>query len=357
MRELLLGVDIGTSACKVAVFNKQGEVIASGNGGYQVYYPHPGWAEQNPDEWWSAVCSAIGDVLKKGNVKPEEIKGIGVDGQSWSAIPIDKDGNVLTNTPIWIDTRAQSICDRLNVEIGADNIFQVAGNSMQPSYSTAKILWYKENMPEVYANTYKILQSNAFIVYRFTGICSQDKSQGYGLHCFDMRTGTWNMEMCKKLGIPESFLSDIYECSEIVGGVSEKAAKETGLLEGTPVVAGALDAACGTLGSGVIHPGETQEQGGQAGGMSICLDEYAADPRLILSYHAVPNQWILQGGTVGGGGVMRWIEKELGDYERSIAKECGKSSLVQFNELAEKVPAGSDGLIFLPYMSGERSPI
>ena len=338
MRELLLGVDIGTSACKVAVFNKQGEVIASGNGGYQVYYPHPGWAEQNPDEWWSAVCSAIGDVLKKGNVKPEEIKGIGVDGQSWSAIPIDKDGNVLTNTPIWMDTRAQSICDRLNVEIGADNIFQVAGNSMQPSYSTAKILWYKENMPEVYANTYKILQSNAFIVYRFTGICSQDKSQGYGLHCFDMRTGTWNMEMCKKLGIPESFLSDIYECSEIVGGVSEKAAKETGLLEGTPVVAGALDAACGTLGSGVIHPGETQEQGGQAGGMSICLDEYAADPRLILSYHAVPNQWILQGGTVGGGGVMRWIEKEL-------------------NELAEKVPAGSDGLIFLPYMSGERSPI
>jgi len=104
MRELLLGVDIGTSACKVAVFNKQGEVIASGNGDYQVYYPHPGWAEQNPDEWWSAVCSAIGDVLRKGNVKPEEIKGIGVDGQSWSAIPIDKDGNVLTNTPIWMDT-------------------------------------------------------------------------------------------------------------------------------------------------------------------------------------------------------------------------------------------------------------
>ena len=356
MRELLLGVDIGTSACKVAVFNKQGEVIASGNGGYQVYYPHPGWAEQNPDEWWSAVCSAIGDVLKKGNVKPEEIKGIGVDGQSWSAIPIDKDGNVLTNTPIWMDTRAQSICDRLNVEIGADNIFQVAGNSMQPSYSTAKILWYKENMPEVYANTYKILQSNAFIVYRFTGICSQDKSQGYGLHCFDMRTGTWNMEMCKKLGIPESFLSDIYECSEIVGGVSEKAAKETGLLEGTPVVAGALDAACGTLGAGVIHPGETQEQGGQAGGMSICMDAYKADPRLILGYHVVPGQWLLQGGTTGGGGVMRWFEREFADYERSVAGEKG-SSLNQLNEIAERVAPGSDGVVFLPYMSGERSPI
>ena len=132
MGEYLLGIDIGTSACKIAVFAKDGTVKATGTGDYQVYYPHPGWAEQNPDEWWSAVCSAIGDVLKKGNVKPEEIKGIGVDGQSWSAIPIDKDGNVLTNTPIWMDTRAQSICDRLNVEIGADNIFQVAGNSMQP---------------------------------------------------------------------------------------------------------------------------------------------------------------------------------------------------------------------------------
>lgn len=127
MRELLLGVDIGTSACKVAVFNREGEVIASGNGGYQVYYPHPGWAEQNPDEWWSAVCSAIGDVLKKGDIKPEEIKGIGVDGQSWSAIPIDKEGNVLANTPIWMDTRAQSICDRLSRD-WCSNIFQVAGN-------------------------------------------------------------------------------------------------------------------------------------------------------------------------------------------------------------------------------------
>ena len=228
---------------------------------------------------------------------------------------------------------------------------------MQPSYSTAKILWYKENMPEVYANTYKILQSNAFIVYRFTGICSQDKSQGYGLHCFDMRTGTWNMEMCKKLGIPESFLSDIYECSEIVGGVSEKAAKETGLLEGTPVVAGALDAACGTLGSGVIHPGETQEQGGQAGGMSICMDEYKADPRLILGYHVVPGQWLLQGGTTGGGGVMRWFEREFADYERMMSGEGKGSSLNQLNEIAEKIAPGSDGVVFLPYMSGERSPI
>lgn len=141
------------------------------------------------------------------------------------------------------------------------------------------------------------------------------------------------------------------------GKVTAKAAAECGLMEGTPVTAGALDAACGTLGAGVVHPGETQEQGGQAGGMSICMDTYKADKRLILSYHAVPGQWILQGGTVGGGGVMRWMEKEFADYERIKGAELGKSSLELFNEIAAKVSPGSDGVVFLPYMSGERSPI
>ncbi|MGO5051706.1 xylulokinase [Lachnospiraceae bacterium LCP25S3_G4] len=357
MRELLLGIDIGTSACKVAAFTKEGQVVASATGDYAVYYPRPGWAEQDPDEWWENVCSATKEVLKSGNIRPEEIKGIGIDGQSWSAIPIDKDGKVLANTPIWMDTRAQDICDRVNQVIGSEKIFQIAGNSLQPSYGTAKILWFKEHMPDVYTRIYKVLQSNAFIAYRLTSVCSQDLSQGYGFHCFDMRTGTWNKEMCEKLGIPFSFMSDIYACHEVIGTVTRHAANQCGLAEGTPVVAGALDAACGTLGAGVLHAGETQEQGGQAGGMSICIEKYAADPRLILSYHAVPGKWLLQGGTVGGGGVMRWLEKEFGEYEREIAATTGKSSLIQFNELAEKVEPGSNGLVFLPYMSGERSPI
>lgn len=353
----LLGIDIGTSACKVAVFNRTGEVKASANGDYAVYYPREGWAEQNPEEWWDAVCTAVKEALKKGKISPEEIAGVGIDGQSWSAIAVDAEGNVLTNTPIWMDTRAQSICDRLNEEIGRDAIFEVAGNSLQPSYTTAKIIWYRENQPEVYAKIDKILQSNSFIAYRLTGAMTQDVSQGYGLHCFDMRTGTWNKEMCEKLGIPEKFLPEIVACDQVVGTVTEKAAEQCGLAAGTPVVAGGLDAACGTLGAGVIHPGETQEQGGQAGGMSICMDEYKADPRLILGYHVVPGQWILQGGTTGGGGVMRWFEREFADYERSKVKETGKSSLVQLNEIGEEVAPGCDGVVFLPYMAGERSPI
>lgn len=357
MKQYLLGIDIGTSACKIAVFNRSGEVLSAANGDYNVYYPHPGWAEQNPEEWWRAVCAAVKTALEKGSISPEEIAGVGIDGQSWSAIAVDREGNVLTNTPIWMDTRAQDICDELNEKIGADEIFALAGNSLQPSYTTAKILWYQRNMSDVYARTYKILQSNSYIALKLTGNMTQDISQGYGLHCFDMHTGQWDRGMCEKLGIPIELLPDIHPCHEVIGFVTEQASAECGLAAGTPVVAGGLDAACGTLGTGVLRPGETQEQGGQAGGMSICTDTYRADPRLILGYHVVPGKWLLQGGTTGGGGVMRWLEREFGDYEREEGARQGKSSLVLFNEEAEAVAPGSSGVVFLPYMAGERSPI
>lgn len=356
-KKYLLGIDLGTSACKVAIFDKSGEVVESGAGDYPVYYPKEGWAEQNPDEWWEAICHSTKELFKKCNISPEEIAGIGVDGQSWSAIPIDKSGQVLCNTPIWMDTRADEICQKVKERISEEEMFQLCGNPFKPSYTTPKILWYEQEQPEIYKKIDKILQSNSFVVFKLTDCYSQDLSQGYGLHCFNMRTGEWDEKMAEKLGIPMSFLPRIYQCHEIVGKVTKKAARETGLAEGTPVVAGGLDACCGTLGAGVIHPGETQEQGGQAGGMSICMDEYHSDLRLILGFHVIPDKWLLQGGTTGGGGVMRWLHREFGAYEDSRKKELGKSALVQFNDLAEVVPPGSEGLVFLPYMAGERSPI
>ena len=222
MGEYLLGIDIGTSACKIAVFTRNGQVAASGSGDYPVYYPHPGWAEQNPDEWWDAVCRAIPEVLKKGRIDPAEIKGVGIDGQSWSAIAVDSEGNVLTNTPIWMDTRAVDICDEYNEKIGREKIFELCGNPLQPSYTTPKIIWYQRNLPEVYEKTYKILQSNSFIAYRLTGVISQDLSQGYGLHCFDMRKGCWDEEMCAAFGFSPDILPEIHACHDIIGTVTEE---------------------------------------------------------------------------------------------------------------------------------------
>lgn len=347
MDKLLLGVDIGTSGCKVALFTPDGTVCAQATAEYAVDYPQPGWAQQNPDDWWQAACGAIREVMHKSGAEPSCVAGIGVDGQSWSAIAMDENGNVLTFNPIWTDTRAADICRELRETIGEEALFACSGNPLQPAYTLPKILWYKKHLPEVYEKARWILQSNSYFVYRFTGKVSQDMSQGYGLSCFDMRHRRWNLELAQRIGIRTELLPPLFECHEIVGGVTAEAAALTGLKEGTPVVAGGLDAACGTLGAGVVKAGQTQEQGGQAGGMSICLEEYAADERLILGCHVVPGQWLLQGGTTGGGGALKWLRETC----------CPDLSFEQMSDLAEQVAPGSDGVIFLPYMAGERSPL
>ncbi len=346
-KELLMGIDIGTSACKVAVFDLRGNVVAQTNKPYKVYYPAPGWAEQDPDEWWNAICEGIREILAMDGVCADAILGIGVDGQSWSAIPVDKTGRVLDRTPIWMDTRSRDICDRTKSLVGQDRIFDVAGNDFLPSYTTPKILWFKENKPEIFDNADLFLQSNSYIVYRLTGVMSQDMSQGYGIHFFDMKKLCYDETLAEELGLNTSIVPPLFNCDEIVGRITAEAASSTGLSVGTCVVAGGLDAACGTLGAGVYETGQTQEQGGQAGGMSICTDHALSHKKLILSPHVVPGKWLLQGGTVGGGGTLKWFRQEFGQD-------------MSFDDLtaeAEKIAAGSDGVIFLPYMAGERSPI
>lgn len=356
MREVLLGIDVGTSACKVVAFLKDGSVLAHASAPYRVYYPHTGWAEQEPDEWWNGVCNAIHQVIEKG-VSPREICGIGIDGQSWSAIAVDKRGSVLCRTPIWMDTRASEQCRWMKEQCKEERLFRVSGNSLQPVYTMPKVLWYKKHTPEVYNEAYQILQSNGFIAWRLTGNCSQDHSQGYGWSCYDISAGAWDIELCRELGIREDLLPPLMACHDIVGGVTGKAAQETGLLEGTPVVAGGLDAACGALGAGVIHSGQTQEQGGQAGGMSICMNRPLADRRLILSHHVVPGYWLLQGGTVGGGAAVKWFVQEFGAAWQQEAEKNHTDVFYEMNREAKNILPGSEGLLFLPYLAGERSPV
>ena len=355
--DMLLGIDIGTSGCKLALFLPDGQVVCKHAEQYPVRYPSPRLVEQDPDEWWVAVCRGTSRMILINDIDASHIAGIGVSGQSWSAIAVDARGSVLAPNPIWMDTRSDAICRRLSASVGADKIFKISGNPLKAQYTTGKIIWLKEHMPDVYKRTSKILQSNSYIVFRLTGAFSQDASQGYGLHCFDMKRRRWDGAMCAELGLRCSLLPEIVDCHEIVGRVAGSAARQTGLKEGTPVVAGGLDAACGTLGVGVIHAGQTQEQGGQAGGMSICIEEYCADERLILSFHVVPGRWLLQGGTTGGGGTMRWFNEQLGFEERLKEKKTGIPSLALLDELAKRVGAGSEGVVFLPYMAGERSPI
>lgn len=347
MGKQFVGVDIGTSACKAAVFDEDGQVLAQANRSYPVSYPASGWAEQDPESWWDAAQAALRDVLHQGGADPAKICGVGVDGQSWSAIPVDEAGRVLAPAPIWMDTRARDICQRVKQDVGGKRIFDVSGNDFLPSYTTPKMLWFKEERPDIFARTCKFLQSNSFIVLKLTGVLSQDLSQGYGIHFFDMEKLSYNESLADALGLSVDLLPPLYACDAVVGTVTAEAAAQTGLRTGTPVVAGGLDAACGTLGAGVYKTGQTQEQGGQAGGMSICTDRPLSHEKLILSPHVVPGMWLLQGGTVGGGGALRWFRQELGQG----------MSFDQLTAEAEQIAPGADGLLFLPYMAGERSPI
>jgi len=351
-RDVLLGIDIGTSGCKAAAFDLRGTVLCHAAETYPTIHPDRGWAEQNADDWWAAVCRALHALWASGKVAPREIRGIGVAGQSWAALAVDAQGNSLRPAMIWLDRRSVPQCERIRLRIGDDLLLAHAGNPLTPGYTTGKVLWLKENEPEVYGRTGKFLQSNGWIVYKLTGAFTHDYSQGYGVHGFNIRSRTWDVEVCREIGLDVEKLADLVPSHKVVGTVRRDAAAATGLPEGIPVAAGGLDAACGTLDAGAIRPGEPQEQGGQAGGMSIVTSNPLPNPRLILGCHVVPGRWLLQGGTTGGGS-LRWFRQLLGGSRPP-------GSWPAFGELereAERIPPGSGGLLFLPYLAGERSPI
>lgn len=356
-KHLLLGIDSGTSGCKLTVFDFEGQVVATTTGMYHTDYPKTGYAEQDALEWWKIICQGIHNLINIQGINPNEIAAIGTDGISWVCLPVDKNGLPLRKAMIWLDRRSEKQVVWLRETLGEQWLINLSGNPIDPSYITPKMLWVRENEPEIYNQAVKFLQSNAFITYKLTGEFSQDYSQCYGFHFFDIAQGVWNENAAERMGISLDLMAPLYRCHDVVGTVSSKAAAETGLVAGIPVVAGGLDAACCTLGAGVVEPGQTQEQGGQAGGMSILLDRPLIHPKLILGYHVIPDLWLLQGGTVGGGGTLKWFNQELGYYEQQAGKKDYKNSFEVMSDEASMIKPGSDGLIFLPYMAGERSPI
>ncbi|TCL76281.1 xylulokinase [Hydrogenispora ethanolica] len=356
-KRLLLGIDIGTSGCKLTVFDFDGRVLAGAAGTYPTAHPAPGWVEQDAEQWWTVVRRELRGLMTGAPVDPRAIAAIGIDGTSWACLPVDASGKPLRPALLWLDRRAEAQAAWLREQFGAAELSAVSGNPVDPAYITPKILWLKEREPQIYRQTRRFLQSNAYIGFKLTGAYSQDYSQGYGFHFFEIAKGDWSEELAEKMGISLEVLAPLVHCHEVIGTVTRSAAEETGLIPGIPVVAGGLDAACCTLGAGVIRPGQTQEQGGQAGGMSIQLERPLVHPRLILGYHVLPGQWLLQGGTVGGGGALRWFNEQLGGFEQELGRQLGRSSFEWMSEAAATVPPGADGLLFLPYMAGERSPL
>jgi len=358
---LLLGIDVGTSGLKAVVYDaEEASPVAFASGEYPLEFPFRGAVEQDARLWWKATVAALSSLKQKLAERGRnlgEIRAVGVGGQGWSCLPVDEKGEPLRPSMIWLDRRAEEECDYLRREFGDNAILEISGNRIDPAYVTPKQLWLKKHQPQIFRKARYFLQSESYIVFKLTGRFTQNLSSGYGFYFFDIARGEWRADIAERMGIPIEKHPEIYDCSEVVGEVTTESAEETGLRRGTPVVAGGLDAACATLGAGVYLRGQTQDQGGTAGGMSICVDEPLRHPDLILGFHVVPRMWLLQGGTVAGGASLNWFRDTFGVSPDLKSQNPDADDFELLSMEAAESEAGSGGVIFLPYLAGERSPL
>jgi xylulokinase len=352
----ILTVDVGTSSTKTALWTETGQLIAQASAGYSLHRPEPLSAEIDGDVWWQAVCGTIQTVLTTGGVDPALIAGIGVDAVGWTLIPVDRAGNPLHPAMIWLDRRAEQETNWLKSLPDADSLIILNANPLDAAYITPKLIWLKKNHPDIFNSAHKFLEATGFIVSRFTGEFICDYTQAYGYHFFDIRNEKWDQPTAEIIGVPIEKMPRLTHSAEVVGVITQKAAEQTGLKPGTPVIAGCLDAIAGALGSGVVKPGQTNEQGGQAGGIGISLDHVVVEPRLIFSHHVIPGQYLLQAGTVGGGS-LGWFRDQFGQPEVRVGNLIGQNPFELFSKQVETSKPGANGLIFLPYMAGERTPL
>ena len=344
----IITIDVGTSSTKTALWDEGGQLLAEASSDYALHRPSPLWAEIDADIWWRAVCETTRAVLALSRVHPSDIAGIGVDGLGWTLIAVDQNGDPLAPAMIWLDRRAQSETDWLNGLPESARFVELDANPIDPAYITPKLLWLKHNQPTIFEVSHRFLTASAFITARLTGEFTCDYTQAYGYHFFDIAHECWDADVAGQIGIPLDKMPRLCPCSEIIGTVIPKAAEQLGLQAGIPVIAGCLDAAVGALGAGVTRLGQTNEQGGQAGGFAVSVDHVIVEPRLIFSHHVLPDQYLLQAGTVGGGS-LGWF--------RNILGEGTSISFESLSQQAAQAHAGSNGLIFLPYMAGERTPL
>ncbi len=357
----ILGIDIGTTGARVLLLADTGEVISSDSSEYPISIPMPNWAEQHPDDWWQATVTATKACLDKAHAKSNdsiEIEAIGLTGQMHSSVFLDSDGKVLRPAILWCDQRTESQCGQIVDTVGFDQLISYTSNRALAGFTAPKILWLRENEPQVYERVHKVLLAKDYIRYKLTGGFATEVSDASGTLLFDVANRKWSQEMLLALRIPREWLPDCYESTDITGYLSEEAASILGLTGGIPVVGGGGDQAAGAVGNGIVHGGLASCVLGTSGVVFWHSDEHVYDPegRLHSFCHAVPGKWHLMGVTLSAGGSLRWFRDTLCQQE---IKEAGQQGIDVYaaviNKAAGIVP-GSEGLLFLPYLSGERTP-
>jgi xylulokinase len=358
MANYLLGIDIGTTGSKALLINEQGMVLADSVIEYPMFTPQPLWAEQNPADWWNATIQSIKNVMAKSGTNPKDIAGIGLTGQMHGLVLLDAKGDVLRPCIMWNDQRTATECAEITAKVGAKRVLELTGNPVLPGFTLPKILWIRKNEPEIYSRIAKFLLPKDYVRYKLTGEYWGDVSDDSGTSLFDVGKRTWSKEMADAAGVPQEWLADVTESSTASARINSFAAKETSLLEGIPVVGGAGDQAAQAVGTGIIDEGIISVTTGTSGVIFAASDEYRVEPegRLHAFCHAVPGKWHLMGVMLSAGGSFRWYRDTFGDLEKRLSRELNCDPYDLLTGEAEKIAIGSDGLIFLPYLTGERTP-
>ncbi len=343
-----LGIDLGTSAVKLLLMDEKGSVIGTVTKDYPVYYPESGWAEQNPEDWWEATKAGISELLRTAGMAGTQVRSIGLGGQMHGLVLLDRANQVLMPAMLWCDQRTQAECDYITEKLGTE-LSKYTGNKALAGFTAPKVLWVRRHLPEIFEKIGHVLLPKDYIRFKLTGEYATDVSDASGTLFFDVSNRRWSAEMLAMLGLSEEVLPKCYESYEVTGNITEEAARSTQLHAGTEVVGGGGDQACGAVGTGVVDRGMALVALGTSGVVFACQEKYAVDDENKLHAFCHSNgKWHVMGVMLSASSCLKWWVEEIFHLDNS-----GYALLL---EEAGKIPPGSEGLIFLPYLMGERTP-
>lgn len=355
----LLGIDLGAQSAKVALISPQGEMHGLGQISYEIQHPYPTWAEADPEIWWQAFLQGLDSAFEHATVKKSEIAGIGISNMCPSLVAMDKEGNPLRPAILYLDRRSVAQSEHVIGRLGLEEIFRRVGNRIAPgTFSVTSMLWIKENEPEIYRKAYALGHANTFLASRLTGNFGMDWTNASFTGIFD--TGgrrDWYFDMVDELGLSRDKLPQVVSSPTLIGKVTSKASGLTGLPSGIPVAIGGADTACAAFGCGITEAGQAFETSGTSDVISVCCDQPNFDIRLMNRCHAVPDRWLLMGAMVAPGAAYQWFREQFCHYEKEMSEKLSLRAYEVMDLEAEKSPPGANGIIFLPYLAGERSPI
>ena len=345
---LLLGIDLSTTGAKALLIDNEGHVVSSATTPLSLSTPHALWSEQNPEDWWNATRTSISRAIGDANVSSQSIAAIGLTGQMHGLVLLDQQGDVLRPAILWNDQRCGVECDEIRARVGREKLLKITGNDALTGFTAPKILWVEKHEPEVHRRIHHILLPKDYIRYKLTGTFAMDKADGSGTMLFDLGQRSWSPEILKALNISAEWLPPTFEGHETTGEVSRDAGELTGLRVGTPVVAGGGDQSAQAVGVGAVRPGTIAVTLGTSGVVFAATEAPLIEPqgRLHAFCHAVAGRWHLMGVMLSAAGSLQWYRDKFA-CERNFEELVGEAS---------QIPAGSEGLIFLPYLSGERTP-